>query len=244
MASEAAPGDVATMQPADAGRGVAIGLALVGAVLGLIGFSLVIRGVGVAGTFEEVVWPGIGVTVLVCTLLIAGVTLRVRRADHPIGNVFLALGIVAAVSDIDWGYTQLQLGPAGDPATGQVAAWVGAVLTTPTWAYLLAVLVIRFPGGEPVTAAEALALRWAPLASVVGGVLIGFGRGRCWGLRCLPTRCRSRNRSDGSSASRRHSAFSSRSRRPSSRSSAWSGVTGPPRPSLACRCDGSPGPRP
>ena len=71
MASETASG-ARTEQPVVGGHAVASALALAGIVLGLFGFSLSAQSVGPAGTVEEVVWPGIADTALVCTFIAVG----------------------------------------------------------------------------------------------------------------------------------------------------------------------------
>jgi hypothetical protein len=111
------------------------------------------------------------------SLLSAGYLLRSRRPGNAIGWLFLAFGVVATISSIGWMVMLVEFLPTGDARLGAIVSWLGLILSVPTWSYLLVALVVRFPDGQPATAAAARLLRWLPVVVVVVGVVVALRPG-------------------------------------------------------------------
>lgn len=151
-------------------RMVEVALVALGMASQLVGLVLALGAVGKPGALNQTLLGELGAFAFGVTLVALGVVLRSRRPDHAIGWLFLVFGLVVGVSSVLWGVTLLSRIEGGDASLGMGAAWIGAIATTPVWAYLITALVVRFPSGHPHSATEARLLRWAPVVLVATGL--------------------------------------------------------------------------
>lgn len=81
-----------------------------------------------------------------------GLLLVLRRPGLVIGWLFVAIGVVAGLSNYAWGYIGLGLTQGTEPGPFSVVevAWLNNTLTYATWAALSFLLVLLFPDGRPV----------------------------------------------------------------------------------------------
>src|SRR6266542_2275704 len=79
-----------------------------------------------------------------------GLLLRLTRRDLPIGWFFQAIGCLAGLALLAWGYVQFAIAERVTfPLTAANAAWLNVVVTMPAWLTVLLWLVICLPEGYP-----------------------------------------------------------------------------------------------
>ena len=116
--------------------------------------------------------PGTIVTFVVAALFtVVGWILQRRHLEHSVGWVLLLFGAVASGTSIVWAVTYVAGLPGGDRALGTNVAFLGAIVSAPSWTYLATSLVVRFPSGTPASAADARLLRVSGVVCVIAAGL-------------------------------------------------------------------------
>src|SRR4051812_49301793 len=156
---------------------LAISLAVLAVSSGLLGLSLstapspagALVGRDLVGSFST-----FG---LAMTFTVVGLILRRSRDDHSIGWTMLLYGATVGVTSVFWGITYMAGLPGGDSVLGRNVAWLGVVISIPTWTYLATSLMIRFPSGRPESAHDARLLRATPIVGIVAAALAAIRPG-------------------------------------------------------------------
>ena len=101
---------------------------------------------------EQTPVSGIAGTAIAVGYGSVGLLLVLRRPGLVIGWLFVAIGVVAGLSNYAWGYVGLGLteGTAPGPFSVVEVAWLNNTLTYATWASLSFLLVLLFPDGRPL----------------------------------------------------------------------------------------------
>ena len=168
----------ASTDSSPAARSVALVILVGGVLASTIALVIALSTYGKVGSYAGNPLGEFGAFGFSVTLLSLGFILRSRRPENRIGQLFLAFGVFAAFAAISWTTMLVGFLPNGDKGLGTIGSWVGAVVSTTTWTYLIAALVLRFPSGNPASAAEARLLRRLPVISIAMGVTTALRPGR------------------------------------------------------------------
>jgi hypothetical protein len=158
-------------------RALTLALVAFGLVANTAGLALGLSVAGRPDTLQLTPLGSVGAFAFVLTNIAVGLVLRSRRPDNGIGWVFVAFGAAAGLSHLTWSGMLVQQIPGADRGVGEWVSWLGAVFTIGTWTYLNAALILRFPGGDAASPAEARLLRWAPLPCLIASALVAIRPG-------------------------------------------------------------------
>jgi hypothetical protein len=149
-------------------------LALVG---GLVGFAMAARAATTPGGYPQDPLTSLSTMAAILSYGSVGLILRLRRPDHTMGWLFLAIALTAAASNLSWGTMAMQ---SEQPTTDRlwlVGALVYSAALLVTWFLLLAGLILCFPTGRPAGLQERRllwgAILLAPVLAI--GVLLRPG---------------------------------------------------------------------
>ena len=107
-----------------------------------------------------------------------GLLLRLTRRDLPIGWFFQAIGCLAGLALLAWGYVQFAVAERVTiPLTAADAAWLNVVVTMPAWLTVLLWLVICLPEGYPADRRSTRLMVVAATTAIGFGVAIGLNPG-------------------------------------------------------------------
>jgi hypothetical protein len=137
---------------------------LVALLGGAIGLALAFDAASRPGGFQQDPITGVASLVVIVAYGVVGLICRIRRPDHNMGWLFLAITLAAAASALTWGL----MAQTSEPGSGMGQPWhvtllVSSAVIIPAWTVLLALLILIFPDGRPATIRERR-LVWAILA--------------------------------------------------------------------------------
>lgn len=174
MASETA---VAPTSTPTASRLIAATVLWAGLAASVIELVASLSTYGRPGSYLSTPFGEIAGFVFSVSLLSTGALLRARVPGNSLGWLFLAFGVAATVASGAWTVMLIEYLPGGDAHLGAVVSLAGAAVSLTSWPYLIVALIVRFPTGQPSSAADARLLRWWPVLCLAFGVSAAFRPG-------------------------------------------------------------------